>query len=282
MKASVSVIIPCYCGENTIKRAILSVIEQTLPVQEIIIINDGSTDQTENVINHLINLYPNHSLKLISLDKNGGVSNARNLGWDHATSDYIAFLDADDSWHPDKIKIQYSWMKEHPQIDFSGHQRVEWSTVNLTFAISEYPQNPDQISKNGALLFSLVPTSSLMLKRSLKIRFNPQKSYCEDSLLWRELILNGHPAVIFPYPLAYCFKAPFGEKGLSQKLWKMEVNELDSYYHFWKLGYLNVLELFLFSSWSFFKYLRRLILSGLRNLFKLVNQTPDKHSNKVL
>ncbi|MGK7933967.1 MAG: glycosyltransferase family 2 protein [Microcystaceae cyanobacterium] len=266
--ASVSVIIPCYCCASTIERALLSVIAQTLPIEEIIFVNDASTDNTEQVLDQLISTYYSYSIKKISSDINSGPGHARNVGWEAATSDYIAFLDSDDSWHPNKIEIQYTWMKEHPNVSFSGHPRIAVSEKEKeNLSIITVP-NVKNITKQEALLFSLFPTSSLMLKRAIPLRFNPQKRYCEDSLLWRELILANHHAVILSHPLAYRFKAAYGEQGLSQKLWTMEINELDSYYQFWRSGYLNLLEWGIFSTWSLTKHSRRLILSTMREFLK--------------
>jgi glycosyltransferase involved in cell wall biosynthesis len=60
--------------------------------------------------------YGSDWLKIISLKRNGGASIARNIGWEQSTHDYVAFLDADDAWHPRKIEIQYTWMQNHQEV----------------------------------------------------------------------------------------------------------------------------------------------------------------------
>jgi len=103
MQAPVSVIIPCYRCADTIGRAVESMIWQTLPPKEILLVEDYSQDEGKT----LASLYDLQrkfqdkiTIKVIPLLKNGGPGGARNTGWDEAQQPYLAFLDADDSWHP--------------------------------------------------------------------------------------------------------------------------------------------------------------------------------------
>ncbi len=98
--AFISVIIPAYNAEATISEAIDSVLAQSLPVDEIIVIDDGSTDQTADFIQAH---YPMVRLERVP---NGGPSQARNHGIGLARGEWLAFLDADDRWHPDKLSAQ--------------------------------------------------------------------------------------------------------------------------------------------------------------------------------
>ncbi|SUC45396.1 Chondroitin polymerase [Providencia stuartii] len=98
----VSVVIPCYNSENWIAKAIQSIDNQTFKNIEIIIVDDGSTDNSVNVIKNIKISLP----ILIINQENSGPSLARNNGVKYAKGDYIAFLDADDEWHPDKIQTQ--------------------------------------------------------------------------------------------------------------------------------------------------------------------------------
>lgn len=94
----ISFIIPCYNGADTLHYSVDSVVQQGIEDFEIIIINDGSTDETLKEAYRIKNECPN----VIILDKpNGGVSSARNLGIKHASGDYLVFLDADDEFDPD-------------------------------------------------------------------------------------------------------------------------------------------------------------------------------------
>lgn len=89
----ISVVVPAYNAENTIERCILSILNQTHKELEVIVVNDGSTDNTEKIINKMI--CNDCRIKLINIP-NGGVSHARNKGIDNASGDYITFVDSDD------------------------------------------------------------------------------------------------------------------------------------------------------------------------------------------
>lgn len=100
----VSVIIPAYNAESFLHHAIESALAQTHRVFEIIVVDDGSSDATSDVAGR----YPVTVIK----KKNGGPASARNTGIDAATGEWIAFLDHDDTWHPDKTKIQLTYIKD--------------------------------------------------------------------------------------------------------------------------------------------------------------------------
>ena len=112
----ISVIIPIYNNALYIQEAITSVLSQGIEKLEIIIIDDGSTDNFEEKINS----FNDPRIRLLK-QTNSGAAEARNNGIRHATGEYIAFLDADDSWHIKKIEIQYKFMKDK-NILFSAHK----------------------------------------------------------------------------------------------------------------------------------------------------------------
>lgn len=101
----VSVIVPGYNCENTVRKCLDSLIFQTLDDIEIIFINDGSTDGTKKIAEEYAEKYKN--IKLVNV-KNGGQSKARNIGLDMANGDYIAFLDSDDYIEPTMLEKMYS------------------------------------------------------------------------------------------------------------------------------------------------------------------------------
>ena len=107
---TISVIIPAYNAERTILETITSVQQQTFSDFEIIVINDGSTDRTLEILSTV----KDPRLKIFSYS-NGGVPVARNHGLEHATGDLIAFLDADDLWTPDKLELQLTTLQQHPE-----------------------------------------------------------------------------------------------------------------------------------------------------------------------
>lgn len=101
--ALVSVVIPAYNAERFLERTLRSAAAQTHPTLEIIVVDDGSTDTTRDIAVKAAEA--DERIKVISV-ANGGVARARNTGIEHARGDYVAFLDADDLWHPTKIALQ--------------------------------------------------------------------------------------------------------------------------------------------------------------------------------
>jgi len=110
----ISVVIPAYNIENYIKRAIDSVLAQTRPADEIIIVDDGSTDATADKIKSYGN-----KVRYI-YQKNKGLSGARNTGILEAKHDWIAFLDGDDEWLPEKLKLQSELAMRNPELSWVG------------------------------------------------------------------------------------------------------------------------------------------------------------------
>lgn len=104
----ISVIIPTYNRENTIKRAIESVLVQGSIVSEIIIVDDGSTDKTKEVIDAI----NDNRIKYIKNDKSLGACVSRNIGIKNSSNDIIAFQDSDDEWHNNKLKTQIKYILE--------------------------------------------------------------------------------------------------------------------------------------------------------------------------
>lgn len=117
---TISVIIPVYNGEKTIRETIESVLNQTFTDFELIIINDGSQDSTLAIVESIID----PRLKVYSY-KNAGLPQSRNRGIEKALGEYISFLDADDLWTPDKLESQWQALQDHPQASVA-YSWTEW------------------------------------------------------------------------------------------------------------------------------------------------------------
>lgn len=268
--APVSVVIPCYCCRNTIERAIASVAAQTVWPAEVLLVEDCSGDGTLELLYQIQRLYLRNWIKIIELPANCGPGTARNAGWRVAAQPYIAFLDADDSWHPQKIEIQYGWMHLHPEVVLSAH-------VRAAVGSNQAPRDEPFFSSEKAvfvrqsawhmLLSNRFPTTSVMLRRDIPQRFAEGKRHAEDFLLWLEICLSGAPCARTTLPLAYLYKAPFGEGGLSGDMWMMEKGELDTYRRIWKAGLLGHGKGALLVGWSLVKYMRRVVRAGFRSLW---------------
>src|SRR5690606_17578489 len=121
----ISVIIPMYQAAETICRALHSVVSQTYRPLEVIVVNDGSTDHGKELTLSFFQQYEEADLTFQLIEQmNKGVSGARNTGMKLAQGGYIALLDADDEWLPQKLQQQYEAHKADPDIDFIGTNRI--------------------------------------------------------------------------------------------------------------------------------------------------------------
>lgn len=263
--ASVSVVIPGYNCSQTIERALRSVASQTLKPYEVIFVDDKSQDRTLEVLYELQQELGNDWLKIIQLEKNSGPSVTRNAGWSVAKSDYIAFLDADDSWHPQKIEIQYQWMRHNPECVLTGHliSLNSDKTSKSIELVSNYQVLP--IKKRAFLLKNRFSTPTVMLKRTINLRFDSEQRFAEDYLLWLRVISTYSNVFIIRHELAYIHKAAYGQGGLSEQLWEMEKGELQTYKKIQADGFINQFVYYFLVVHSLAKYVRRLLLAGFKS-----------------
>ena len=128
MREKISVIIPAYNAEKYIAEALDSVLAQTYPIHEIIVIDDGSTDKTAEVVHRYINSRTRELANPLNLkyfyQENRGPAAARNSGIREATGEYIAFLDADDTWMPEKLARQIEKFNESPDAGLVHAKRI--------------------------------------------------------------------------------------------------------------------------------------------------------------
>jgi len=264
VRPGITVIIPAYNAQHTISRALESVFAQKLQPVEVIVVDDGSSDNTASIVENFSHPLKHGFIKMVRLDSNYGPSYARNIGWDMASGEFLAFLDADDSWHPRKLEIQAMYMLKHNELTLTGHRCVRLSEDDNPPIIPEH-WHATPISGWQLMTSYQFFTPSIMLRATIPYRFNPCKRNSEDRLLWLQIVLNGYKAARLELPLAYLYKAPYGEAGLSSRLWEMEKGELDAYAQLRKMGLLNRLEESALKVFSLLKYLRRVWLSRRRS-----------------
>lgn len=270
--AEVSVIIPCYSCSDTLARAVASVANQTMLPKEIILIDDASHDngKTLNVIDAVIKDYSAvFNIKIIKFDENKGAASARNAGWNAAIETYIAFLDADDAWHPQKLEMQYFLMRQNESVCLSGNIYSEIDKVE-NFKCNKLLSNVDfiKLKKIKALLSNPFSTSTVMLKRDINFRFKEGARHTEDYLLWLQIITSGLDTIYIKSILAAIFKSHYGRGGLSANLWMMQKGEINAYLTIYKSSNISLFTLVVCVSYSLLKYLRRLFIVGFRLLVK--------------
>lgn len=264
MLASVSAIIPCYRCSETIRRAVESVAGQTFQPAEVILVDDGSGDNTPEVLLQLQHDYGKDWLKVIALKDNHGPAVARNTAWNVASHDYIAFLDADDAWHLEKIAVQYSWMLQQPDIVLSGHSVIRNPDRKLNHKPIPEKIKASLVTRNQILLSNAFCTSSVMMKRDINQRFSPSLRYSQDYFLWLEIILGGSKAAVIDFPATYSFKAAFGESGQTRNLLNGKAAESEIYWRLQESGHITFIEWRFLALWSLAKYYRRVAICLLR------------------
>ena len=109
----IDIVIPAYNGEEFIESAIISVMRQTVSPAKLIVVNDGSTDGTATKVKQIFSQQSHLPIRLVLCEQeNRGLSAARNAGIRESDSEFIAFLDADDEWLPNKLEKQYQVFNE--------------------------------------------------------------------------------------------------------------------------------------------------------------------------
>lgn len=260
----VSAVIPCYRCAGTIGRAVGSIAAQTLRPAEVILVDDGSADGTLDLLRALAAAHEPGWIKVLAQPQNRGAADARNAGWAFASQPYLAFLDADDAWHPRKIELQYGYMKAHPEVALCAHRHEILSAP-------EVPDRPvgevaaERISKSSLLRSNnFFAPSMMMLKRDVPQRFLSGRRHVDDHLLWLQIVCAGQELVRLSPRLAYTYKRPFGESGLSAQLWPMEKAELANYWILRREGSIGLPAALALSAFSLAKFLRRLALVSIR------------------
>lgn len=263
--APVSVVIPCFRCGRTIGRALASAAGQSLRPAEVILVDDCSGDGTLETLKQLAAHHGADWIRILALPGNVGLASVRNRGWEASTQAYVAFLDDDDAWHPDKIRIQYSYMERHPEIDFSGHNHRILGAPEPPPDVAEAPP-AHRIGALELLLANRFIAPSVMVKRDLPLRFEEGRRHMEDHLLWLQLVLRGFRADRIEAELADIYKASFGEGGLSAQMLPMARADLRNYQVLRAAGLLPAAAAYLLYAFSIAKTVRRFLLLGLRLL----------------
>lgn len=205
----VSVIIPCFNAQEYIEETLLSVLNQSYPKLEIIIVDDCSTDNTTKIINSYIK--KDSRIKLYTMKKNfGGPAGPRNYGLKKSSGNYIAFIDSDDIWHPSKIEIQVKMLiKENFQfcstevLSFKSKFKHNWFNeidINQEFLVKSL--------KNLLIKNYIISGSSVLVKKNIlkNIYFNESNEYkaVEDYHFWLQIHeVNNISSIHLSCPLVF-------------------------------------------------------------------------------
>ncbi len=258
--SSVTAIIPTFHSEKVVIRAIESVLSQSSPIDEIIIVDDASDDRTVQVVRDFAIGYP--QIRLIVNNKNLGPGQSRNAAWNSATTEYLAFLDADDTWHPNKIELQREWFKANQSEIICGTQHC----IIDQDKIHSGGEKVSLFTLNDLLWRNRFTTPSVMLRRDISLRFDPKLRLSEDYLLWMEIAGDFGRVNRINRPLTILHKPEFGAHGLSGKIRAMYFGEMKALTILNQKGHIGLGVLIRSYVWSTLKLARRLPLALFRKL----------------
>lgn len=265
--APMSVVIPCFNAHDFLERAVDSVISQSLIPAQLILIDDASTDGGRTValiasiVESMASKKNGISVQALYLPKNCGPGGARNAGWNISTQEWIAFLDADDAWHPNKIAMQYQILKKEKDIDLLAHQSlfINSSAKNIPGISSCNSIGIVKVNLGMMLVSNLLPTRSVVLRRSIPLRFPEMTNLSEDYSLWLHIIAAGFKVRLMKCYLAYTFRPEYSIGGYSGQLWTHEKRELNTLRLFFVEKHIKFHTFALASIWSILKFMLRVI-----------------------
>ena len=193
----ISVIIPAYNQADYVSQAIQSVLSQTNPNYELVVVNDGSTDETPQILSQ----FQDPRIRVIS-QPNRGLAAARNAGIRESSAPLIALLDSDDYFLPDKLAIQSEYLLQHPEIGMvgGGIQIVNHAGEILKQIINK----PDGLDLQGLLFANPFVPSSIMIRRQWFDRvgtFDENLRACEDWDMWLRIGYAGCLFAWVDYPV---------------------------------------------------------------------------------
>jgi glycosyltransferase involved in cell wall biosynthesis len=208
----ITVIIPTYNRKEKTLRAIFSVIEQGRSDVEILVVDDGSVDDTAEFL-------AEKQLPINLIQKeNGGVSSARNTGIKNAKGKYIAFLDSDDTWLPNKLNKQIEYFEAHPEVSLvytDQYLCIDGKDLDITRFQRNKPE--DNLALPAFVQFTPVHTSTVLIKKEVLDTvgyFNETLKMHEDSELWNRVSEYG--------------TLGFVEEVLSRYYWDSDADHLTS------------------------------------------------------
>ena len=201
---SVSVLLSTFNDAPTLKKAIVSVLNQTYESFEFIIVNDASTDVTSKVLSRFSE--KDDRITVYSNNKNIGLTRSLNLGLTHCESRYIARIDADDLWHKDKLRRQLNYMESHPECALLGTAYEEIDEYGKYLRAATVPLLVgDEQLKSSMVRFNPFFHSSIIVRNGvvkLLKGYDERRQYAQDYNLWVRLA-EKHNIANLPEVLAY-------------------------------------------------------------------------------
>lgn len=216
----VSVVIPVFNGEKTIRETIESVLNQTLTDFELLVINDGSQDGTLDIVERI----PDSRIQVFSYP-NAGQSTSRNRGIEIAKGDYISFIDADDLWTPDKLEAQLQALQANPKAGVA-YSWTDWIDESSQL-LGKGSYNTEQGAVFTKLLLNdfVANGSNVLIRRQALTEvggFDPSVTPAEDWDLWLRLAARYEFVAVRSPQILY----RISPNSASFNVWKMEASSL--------------------------------------------------------
>ncbi|MEW5816504.1 MAG: glycosyltransferase family A protein [Spirochaetota bacterium] len=216
----ISVIIPVYNRPSLLKEAVTSVFAQTFRDTEVIIVDDGSNDDTLKAARRLSESAPVPTW-IVTISHTGRPGTVRNRGAVSAAGKYLAFLDSDDLWLPEKLEVHLDFMRAHPGLRIS-HTREVWIRNGKEISQSQQKHRREGFIFQDALKKCIIGPSTVMLEKTLFNEaggFNEKLEIAEDYELWLKITAN-YPVGYIDQPLTVK-RAGHGDQ-LSEKYGQIE------------------------------------------------------------
>lgn len=177
----ISIILPAYNAQAFIAAAIESVLEQTYSNWELIVVDDGSTDQTRLIIESY--KQKDERIVVVYNQQNSGVAHTRNTGLQYARGDYVAFIDSDDAWRKEKLAVQHRFMSSlSVSLSYTAYERYRNGVYLNTVVPPEYADYALLLNGN------CIGLSTVMLRRSLIGDISFVNMGHEDYVFWLEIV----------------------------------------------------------------------------------------------
>lgn len=195
LSSVVSIIMASYNAERTIRQAIQSVIDQTYTEWELLVINDCSSDHTSDIISS----FADERIRLLNNSTNLGVSTTRKVGLDAARGEWIAILDSDDQWMPEKLEKQMKYAnRKGAEFVFTGSSFMDENGELINWQLHV----PPTIEYHELLKQNLISNSSVLIKRRLFCAYYSMDDRMhEDFAIWLKITRDGHIAYGIDEPL---------------------------------------------------------------------------------
>lgn len=185
----VSVITPAYNCSEYIEECIESVLNQTYKNWEMLIVNDKSTDNTQSIVESYTK--KDHRIKLFNHEKNAGAAAARNKALEFSQGRFVAFLDSDDAWMPNKLERQLEFILENKYgFTFTSYEIMSDKPLDKKKII----RVPEKINYNQYLKNTIIGNLTVIMDKELLGDIRVEVGYLEDVLTWMKYLKQGHIA----------------------------------------------------------------------------------------